>query len=527
MSVFEELIDELKEENLLEETIFSLVRDASPAPVPVVQRVVQSREGLAAPAIQEPAERQPERPSAGRAITEPASEVEAPDERETYRRQAMEEVSTLQTVEHVLSGIEREHMKINPASFNDLAVKKSLHEYLKVTGPINSDEHSAAEFQLFLESGKWFEALSKRDANISIANVRRFCENSRPVLSSQALMALARFYRNSPYAEAVRGKFDFVITRLFSREIGDSKRKLMFGRTETLGHLKTLYSNWASLAVADQEGGRDPRISTIVSSFEGFLREIESADSFEQLISSDFFNRVRLFKEQTNELFYDPSVTAAAIECNVKIGNRFVDLIQKERESTGLTEIEEKYGYSHDTIISHAASKTLLIIDLLRESREVLVVEESHKDLPVPEPEVTEVFEPAPVEKKKKLPNFSVSPWTLGIALVAVLIAVGLYFWSENTASSQSGQIAVTKGFDLSGSDLKHHIREASVSSETLYGITEPTWDALSDDEKRSVLSKAFQFATSKGLKRVNFLNSRGRTVAYASENRLEVFASQ
>ncbi|HEX6279016.1 MAG TPA: hypothetical protein VFZ49_03275 [Pyrinomonadaceae bacterium] len=518
MSVFEELIDELKEENLLEETVFSR-NTASPSVLPdnTDEEPTKTR------ALDEGQE--PDEEDTGRdAEFDPEHEVNfgstPTDERETYRRRAMDEVSSLQMVEHVLSGIEREHMKMTPASYDDLEVKKALHKYLQVTGPISSDEHSKAEYHLFHETEKWFSALAVRDNNISVANIRRFCENSRPILSSQALIALARFYRNSPFAEAARGKFDFVMTRLFSREIGDEKRKLLFGRVETLRHIKTLYSNWASLAVSEGEDGSEP-ITQAVSNFEAFIREADSAEEFDQLIRSDFFNRIRIAKEQTVDLFFEPAVLAAAIECNVRIGNRFIDLIHRAREAAGEATIEDRYGYVHDTAISNAASKTLLLLDLLREAHAPEEVRTENKPGVSKDQQVVE-FERAPVEER----GLTVNKWLLGATVLVVFLSLGLYFWSENVSAPQSN-IEVAAGVDISGTDLTTHLRSASLSSETLYGITEPTWDSLQEDEKKEFLSKAFNFAKSKGIKKINFLNSRGRTVAYASDNRLEVFGPQ
>ena len=63
----------------------------------------------------------------------------------------------------------------------------------------------------------------------------------------QAMLALARFYRNSPYSEPVRAKFDFVITRLFSRPVSGERRKPLFSRDEALGHLNALYREWSSV----------------------------------------------------------------------------------------------------------------------------------------------------------------------------------------------------------------------------------------------------------------------------------------
>ncbi|MEQ1763938.1 MAG: hypothetical protein ABL984_12445 [Pyrinomonadaceae bacterium] len=513
MSVFEELIDELKEENLLEETVLATSRAAAvvPAPDPQPSQILEVASEFA------------ELADAGHDADFPEQPA---DEREAHRRRAMDEVSSLQMVEHVISGIEREHMKMSPQAFDDLDVKKALHKYLQVNAPINSDEHSEAELELLQETEKWFSALSRRDSNISVANVRRFCENSRPVLSSQALMALGRFYRNSPYSEAVRGKFDFVMTKLFSRDVGEEKRRLLFGRIEMLGHIKTLYSNWASLSIApDGEGDGTSILTSSVVGFDEFLKECQSSASFDALVTSDFFNRIRLFKEAAAELFFEPPVIAAAMECNVGIGNRFVDLVQVEREISGESSLKEKYGYTYDTIISGAASKTLLLLDLLREARESTPVEAVVADSPVHEvPRVTS-FERAPVVAEPRVP-FVVNKWLVAATLVILVLSAVVYFWSENATTVNAG-VEVSSSLDVSSSDLKQHLLEASTSNETFYGVMQPTWDALSEDEQKQFLAKALEFAKSKGLKKVNLLNGRGRTVGYATAERSQLFGPQ
>jgi len=407
------------------------------------------------------------------------------DEREFYRKRAMDEVSSLQMVEHVLSGIEREHMKMTPVTFDDLAVKKALHKFLQVTGDFKSEEHGNSENALMQETENWSLALGKRDGNVSVANIRRFCENSRPVLSSQALMALARFYRNSSYSEPVRGKFDFVMTRLFSRDIGEERRKLLFGRTEMVGHIKTFYANWSSIALYTADDG-EPGIAEAVSRFDAFVREAENAESFDVLITGDFFNRIRLFKEETNEMFFVADVAAAAIECNVRIGNRYVDLIRAERESNNVEKIEEKYGYSYDTIISNAASKTLLLVELLKD--EQLAGFEKPAALEEVETKTVErrSYERAPVETAERsgfFDLFSVNKYLAAFTVLVVALSAGVYLWSENFAGDAPTEVA--RDVDLGDSPLKQHIRTVRSSSETLYGVTQPTWDSMSADEQK------------------------------------------
>lgn len=504
MNVFADLIEELKEENLLEETVIDLKRKAAEA------------NGLKLNGISAENGSQPNEATEGSEPLQTADSNEEPvDEREFYRRRAMEEVSSLQMVEHVISGIEREHMKMNPAVYDDLAIKKALHRFLQVSSDPGSSEYSEAEYSLMHEAETWFAALARRDANISVANLRRYCENSRPVLSSQALMALARFYRNSPFSEPVRGKFDFVMTRLFSREGEGQRRKLLFSRPEMIGHIRTLYANWSSLSLYPREEHSEG-IGAVVGRFDAFVKEVEAAENFDSLIESDFFNRLRLFKEETAEMFFASEVLAAAMECNVRVGNRFVDLLEAERERNNIETIEEKYGYSYDTIISNAASKTLLLVELLKGEKEpepeIVSEQPAAKSIPI-------AFEAAPQTEKRRV---GVNKWLLAATILTAILSVGIYLWSSADGPESSG-VQEAKTIELPAGNLQKHIRFARRSDETLYGMAQPTWIALSEAEQRELLSEAFAFANSLGLKRVNILNERGRTIGYATKDKIEV----
>jgi hypothetical protein len=114
----------------------------------------------------------------------------------------------------------------------------------------------------------------------------------------------------------------------------------------------------------------------------------------------------------------------------------------------------------------------------------------------------------------------------IAATLIVLALSVGVHFWSENTTTVNAG-VELASSLDISGTDLKQHLLEASTSGETLYGVLQPTWEALAEDEQKQFLAKAFEFAKSKGMNKVNLLNARGRTVGYASAARLEVFGPQ
>ena len=292
-----------------------------------------------------------------------------------------------------------------------------------------------------------------------------------------------------------------------------------------VGHIKTLYSNWSSLILFPESDDLEG-IKLAVEKFNGFVAEAESASSFDSLISSDFFNRIRLYKEETNEMFMAPDVTAAAIECNIRIGNRFVELLRTEKEANNADTVEAKYGYTYDTVISGAASKTLLLVELLKEE------EKGRESVPVEyeEPEekvaVRVEFERAPVDEYSGFRLFAINKWLVVVTILVLSATAGVYLWSEKAVENQ-GEVALASTVELSDPGLRQHLRLARTSEETLYGVTQPSWDAQSPDEQKELLRKAFEFAQAIKMKRVNILNNKGRTVGYASAERLEIFGPQ
>jgi len=491
MDVFQDLIEELRDENLLEETVIDFAALAAALPA---------------------------QPNGDSEVDEgePAEGKTPETEADFYRKRAMDEVSSLQMVEHVLSGIEREHLKIVPATYDDLQAKKALHTFIQVHADPTSTDYAEAEFRLMRETEQWMSALSERDKKITAANLRRFCENSRPGLSSQALMALCRFYRNSAYSEASRSKFDLVMTRLFAREIEDQKRRLLFSPVDMVGHIKTLYANWASVALYSTE---DSTLSarTVVAGFEDRVSEIEAAETFEDLITSGFFDKLHQFKEATGEMFFTPAIVGAAIACNVRIGNKFVDLIRIERERSSIERIEAKYGYEYDQIISDAAGKTLQLLDLLKSIRDGDDAERQALTATK-----VKAAPKAVVKEKGRSRLFQVNKWLLVVTIIIAIASGSLYYWADE-AGPESSSAETAKDVGFGTSPIREYLKTGRATSENLYAITQPTWDQLSDEKKKEVLTQALVVANENGLKNVNILNAKGRTVGFASKTRLEL----
>ncbi len=522
MTVFEDLIEELKEENLLEDTFFDkqfadaepeneFKNDREPA---ASETDLDDSEALTTPLADAVAEE---------ILETDLPQIEKPaDERDFFRKRAMDEVSSLQMVEHVFSGVEREHMKMSPVSYDDLEAKKALHKFLQVSGNLKSPEHAEAEYALRNETESWSFALFERDQKISVANIRRFCEESRPVLSSQALISLARFYRNSPYSEDVRGKFDFVMTRLFSRDTEEGTRRLLFPHEDMIGHISTLYENWSSISLYSREEDQI-EISFLVTRLNEFSSDVENAETFDELLEDNFFNKARLFKEGADEMFFVPEVAAAAIACNLSIGNKYLELIRRERAKHDPNAIEEKYGLTYDQIVSNAAGKTLLLADLLQMEP---LTDEVMESVPALLPESKPAAEvKKPKEKsERRFDLFGINKWLVAVGLVCIAVSGGFYLWAGKSAVIDSS-IAVATPVKVEDAEVKKHLRSLRSSSETLYAVTQPSYELLNETEQKEFLQKLLTVANQKNLRKVNLLNSKGRSVAFASKDRLELIA--
>lgn len=508
MSVFEDLIGELKNENLLEDTILDL-RGAD----------------AAAPASEPAAAVPPPAPAASTAdpfgVDVPNIEKPA-DDKEFYRKRAMEEVTSLQMVEHVFGGIEREHLQVSRVPFDDLNTKKALHKFLQVSVDPKSREHAEAEFALRQETEAWNLALYDRDKNIAVSSIRRFCEESRPVLSSQALISLARFYRNSPYSEDVRGKFDYVMTRLFSRETDDAMRQLLFEYDAMLGHINTLYSNWSSIALYTQEEDQTD-IQLTATRVDEFRAEVENASTFDALLKSHFFNRVRNYKEETAEMFFVPEVMAAAIRCNLAIGNKYVTLIARERNRRSAEKVEARYGEAYDSVVSDAAGKTLTLSEVL-----AVDIDPSELEAEPPPPGSVPAFIPSTrVETKepkreRKSALLGVNRWVAAVCLLFVLVGVGVYVWADNVDQG-SGEAMMAQAVEFSDAELKKYLRSPRSTNDTLFAMTEPAFETLNETERKELISKAWQFAQSQKLQKVTLLGKNGQSVAFATNDRIEL----
>ncbi|MCV6070179.1 hypothetical protein OFP26_31880, partial [Escherichia coli] len=88
----------------------------------------------------------------------------------------------------------------------------------------------------------WAKELTARDANIEAYHIRRYCDSLKSKLPVEVFLAAARFYRDLDYSRQSLSKFDLVITRAFSTDIGELRRTLITDREELAEQIAMLYS---------------------------------------------------------------------------------------------------------------------------------------------------------------------------------------------------------------------------------------------------------------------------------------------
>ncbi len=440
-----------------------------------------------------------------------------------FRRRATEEVKTLQMVDHIITRVEKEQTTMNVVPFDDIRVKQSLHRFLQLGEEANSSEVAEIEFLLLQETENWYSALTLRDKEISVENLRSYCDSAIPSLSTQALLALARFYRNAPYSELVRSKFDLLITKLYTVSSEEGKRELSMPLDALEKDIKELYKEWSSIPLYAEDAEEQELVFGAMG-FQDFIEEAKRSHSFDDLMSKDFFTRLNGFKEKANESFFAPHVVAAAIQCNVAVGNRYCELIENEHGGRRPDELKDKYGFLSDSAISEAIRKVFSA----HEVEELAKAEAGKKKKRSGAADAlfdVEKLGAATSKMARKKSEWYKANKKLVIATVLTILFGGFYyFFSGYLFSSQdslaSGEV---QEMDLADSEFGNFIISARITKNTAYAVTNESWKKLAKPAKEDLMKKFLAAGSGKGFSRINFLDSSGKKVGYVSQNELEL----
>ncbi|MFN6963250.1 MAG: hypothetical protein ACK4S4_05725 [Pyrinomonadaceae bacterium] len=517
MNVFEDLIVELKEQNLLEETVLDLNEvPLLRAEFELVDDEIERGDG-------------PYPAAAGNGFASDHSAFQAPPKADAMKKRVSEQMAALQMVDHVLMAVERGFLELEPEIFDDLPAKKALHKYSQAARDPESNEYFEAESKLLLEIEAWMLALNARDREVPVAALRRYCETTHPPLSPQALFALARFYRGSEPVEQTIRKFDFIVSRLFSKNGEDGMRAMICSREDAIGHLKKRYADWAVVPSSPaSDNGSEAALAVLA--FDDIAAEAASASTLDDLVGADLFERLLRAKVELGETYFSPSVVAAAIECNIAVANRLTEMLTAESAALGGPEaVVKKYSGIDQMLISDAVGRTFslqaaLNCDAVAETFNIVddAVRPAADGGNLRSHSRPRPFRPHSNSRQARTKIFGISRWLFVVCLIAVIASASIYVWGEYFAGSEV-ETASVRSIDLGDPSISEHVKSTKLSGDILYGVVAPSFEALPRDRREAFLRRLQAMGADKGYTRVSLSNLEGRTIAFASRERIQL----
>jgi hypothetical protein len=234
-----------------------------------------------------------------------------------------DEALALRIAEKFLSELGRTTMRYAHEMFDVSSIKKLLGEIRSDTNGADTETRRILEGKLRNELDSWRNVLVRLDSGVEAYEIRRFCDSVPGSLDSNIFFALARFYRSMPLDNQSRSKFDLVITRAFEAPRLGGVRKWKFNRLEVTSRIRQLFREW------DEQGSTshvfEPAESTQITAIEAVVKEAQALTDFESLVASNIFERFRDLKRGLGASYFHPECVAAAIECNIVLGNVFAE----------------------------------------------------------------------------------------------------------------------------------------------------------------------------------------------------------
>lgn len=433
------------------------------------------------------------------------------------------EINSLQLVDYIFSCIEKARQIEVEEKFEPSRVKTVLKEISKALQSGNEAELSELEKKIEEEVESWCLSLSWRDKKIAPSDLRLHCENSKPPLSPQALLALIRFYVGVPFSEPVRAKLDVLVTRLFTSELWDGSRVLTLSAQEIKAKLESFYREWANVPLFSEQ-----KID-VSDEFIKFVEKAKRIDSLDELLGSGLHVDLLDFKKSLGEDFLEPSVLASAVNCNVSFGNRCVELILQEKARLGAEVVKSKYSSSME-VLSETVAKTIVVSEIV-DAKEPVKAE-----IPVKMETLEQIESGARLRKesvsksKEREGNFLnldlsfrvTNKWLIITLLLTIGLAVGLYVYVELGTSGVTRQNVEV--FQIENTEFQGYLRAGRISNELLIGVVTDKWKSLNEGEKRMMLEKLLGTGKQKNFRKVFLLNNDGLTVAEASEKSIEIY---
>ena len=160
----------------------------------------------------------------------------------------------------------------------------------------------------------------------------------RAPLDAPAYTALTRFYRGRPYTDFSQRKYDFCVTQLYTKVAEQGRYTVPLESAQLIAEIRSIFATW-ELEPA-QTGPNEEAVGAAVQAFREFTDTANQLTEFDALLASGLLSQIRLFKSSLGSTLYWPEVTAATIECNVAMANKFAELRPEANAETDSSETQ-------------------------------------------------------------------------------------------------------------------------------------------------------------------------------------------
>jgi len=204
-----------------------------------------------------------------------------------------------------------------PDPFVDLAlVFRDWREALR-NGDVEHALDAVERSWVLLEACR--QRVVSRDVAIEAYRVRWACENAP--LHHRTIDSLARLHRLLPFSITSQSKYEYVLTRRLAGPIGPERK---IAPTEVLEDaVVALERSWGAPAVVVDEG----ELAGLRSALRAFADEAAGKEDAASFTTSALLRRFSSLKVSIGPKLFDPRVSVAVVETNVKVLNSWNQLL--------------------------------------------------------------------------------------------------------------------------------------------------------------------------------------------------------
>jgi len=156
-------------------------------------------------------------------------------------------------------------------------------------------------------------AVAERDAAIEAFRLRWAGENA--AFSDSTIDALARFYRLLPFSKSSQSKYEYVLTRRLAGPLVPDRR--LPPTEELLDAMVVLESSWGAPPAKVPED----QVEEIVRAIRAYGQEASEKEDAASFTASALLRRFSAFKVSIGPALYEPRVSVAVVETNVRVLN--------------------------------------------------------------------------------------------------------------------------------------------------------------------------------------------------------------